>query len=151
MIVLPSGLPCDISDEESLARFITSSGWFAAQTGRIKHAAFLPAPDHETSVYRTDLLSTEAIREKGLHAAGDRSLHGAAIVRAGACRKATIAPHAKEPPTHHANLTGWPRDEKDLELQKSRRKLIAIEIAEDARWMPLQSDQSPLCEAPRNC
>lgn len=139
MSSLPSGLPIAIADQESLARFLMSSSWFSGGGARIKYPAFLPAPDNESSVYRIDELSPERIRECGFEAAGERTLHGAAVVAARACRKAGLEASSYEPPSHHANLIKWPVCESDPELQKSQRKLIATEIAEEAKWLPVHN------------
>jgi hypothetical protein len=79
--MLQSGLPEFVADEEDLARFLTSSGQFSARV--TKPAAFLPSPrDRETSVFRHGSEPREALWAIGReHGAGDRTLHGAAIVK----------------------------------------------------------------------
>ena len=137
MSLLPSGLEEAVSSEESLARMILSSGHFAPSTGRIKHPAFLPAPDNETSVFRADTLSPQDLTQHGALAATGRTLYGAAIVNASMVRRAGLEVKSKEPPPHHANLTKWPVDT-DPEMQKARRKVVATELAEDAQWRNLE-------------
>lgn len=128
---LRSGLPTAVDDQETVARFLPSSGWFARTTGRIKHQAYLPAPDHDTSVARNSTLDTKRLWRLGEEYLEGIPFHGAAIVRVEAIRKNSIDAVAHEPPDFHANLRGWPIDP-DPELQKSRRKAIALPIAEEA-------------------
>jgi hypothetical protein len=81
--MLASGLPDLVADDEDLARFLTSSGQFNAQMA--KPPAFLPSTsDRETSVFRHGSDPRAALWALGNeHAAGNRTLHGAAIVKAG--------------------------------------------------------------------
>lgn len=140
MSELPSGLKVHIADSEALARFCTSSSWVARTTGRVKHQAFLPAPDDDTSVYRVDGIASQEIwdlaaryfvnSENKAH-----KHHGAAVVTTGLIRKSGIDAIAHEGPPRHANLRGWPRDQ-DPVIEKSRRKEIATKIADKASYLP---------------
>ena len=136
MRTLPSGLPGVVGDDESLARIVIFSKWVAESTGRIKYPAFLPAPDHETSVFRKEALTNERLWELGAEAAERGTLYGAAVVQTGVVRRAGLDALACEPPPHHANLIYWPVLGDDPELQKARRKEIATEIAEEAWYLP---------------
>lgn len=136
MRVLPSGLEEHVADGETLGRYCASSSWFARETKRVKYPAFLPAPDDDTSVYRVTGLSLEAIWELArAHFVDSAGLphrhHGVALGEAGVVRDAGIEVVAQEPPPRHANLRGWPKHD-DPELQKSKRKEIAIRIADKA-------------------
>ena len=74
-MLLPSGLPEQVADEEDLARFLTQSSQFSAVMA--KPAAFLPNPkDRETSVSRHGRAPLEALWSLGLVAAGTRPLRG---------------------------------------------------------------------------
>ena len=132
MSTLPSGLPTVVRDDESLARIVIFSDWVAKSTGRVKYPAFLPAPDHETSVFRRASLTDERLWGLGAEAAKRGTLHGAAVVQTGVVRRAGLDAWACEPPPHHANLIRWPVLANDPELQKARRKEMATEIAEEA-------------------
>jgi hypothetical protein len=139
MSSLPSGLEDIPSDGEPLARFVTSSGWVAKSTGRVKHQAFLPAPDDDTSVYRVDGMSQAEIwthaEKHFVDGTGQpHPHHGAAISAASVVRQAGIGVIAHEPPPKHANLRGWPKHD-DPELQKSKRKEIATRIADAASFL----------------
>ena len=135
MSALPSGLPLIVEEDEPLARFMTSSSWFARTTRRVKHNAFLPAPDDDTSVFRARDLPPEALWKIGEEAMPDVGFHGAGIVKASLVRKATLDVIAGEPPPRHANIRGWPKND-DPELQKAARKKIAMSVAEEALFVP---------------
>jgi len=136
MSLLPSGLPIVVGDDESLARIVIYSDWVAKSKGRVKYPAFLPAPDHETSVFRRVAITDERLWELGAEAAERGTLYGAAVVLTGVIRKTGLNAWASEPPPHHANLIRWPVLADDPELQKARRKEIAMEIAEEAWFLP---------------
>ncbi|SRR6266571_403650 len=130
--MLASGLPDLVGDDEDLARFLTSTSQFNAQMA--KPAAFLPsASDRETSVFRHGSQPRDALWALGNeHAAGDRTLHCAAIVKAGDVRAVLLEVLADEPPPRHAAIRGWPWLDDDLDLQKAQRKERAAQIASKA-------------------
>ncbi len=139
MSLLASRIEDHVHDAESLARFCTSSSWVAKTTGRVKHQAFLPAPDDDTSVYRVTSMTPEEIwGHAEQHFVNPENQphkhHGAARIEAGHVRTSGIDILAQEGPPRHANLRGWPRHE-DPELQKSRRKEIATKIADKASFL----------------
>ncbi len=88
--MLASGLPELVADDEDLARFLTSSSQFNAQGA--KPLAFLPSANHrETSVFRHGSEPRDALWAIGdEHVAKTRTLHGAAIVKAGDVRAAQL-------------------------------------------------------------
>lgn len=125
--MLPSGLPEFVGDDEDLARFLTQTGHF--KKAFVKPSAFLPsADDRETSVSRHGSEPRHRLWQLGVAAAGNRSLHGAALFKAGAVRAAQLDVIASEPPPRHAGIVGWPLDN-DPELQKARQKELATVIA----------------------
>ena len=131
---LPSGLPEQVSDDEDLARFLTQSSHFTASMA--KPAAFLPSPhSRETSVTRHGREPREHLWAIGLASAGERNLHGAAIVKARLVRECQLQVLAEEPPARHAVIKGWPWDEADPVLQKARQKEIAVVIASGAHFV----------------
>lgn len=131
MKTLPSGLPDHVADDEDLARFLTQSSHFNATMA--KPAAFLPSPkDRATSVSRHGGALRDELWSLGLVASGDRKLYGAAILKAGVAREASLEVHADEPPPRHALLIGWPWDESDPEEQKAKQKEIALVLASRA-------------------
>jgi hypothetical protein len=133
--VLSSGLPEHVDDDESLARFLTSSHYFSSNG--IKPAAFLPNPkDGETSVFRHGGEPRASLWQIGnAHIAGERTLHGAAIFKARDVRKAMLDVTAVEPPARHANITGWPWSQADPDMGKAERKERAMQIAQHAKLL----------------
>jgi hypothetical protein len=121
-----------VAGDEEVARSLTSSSHFSKEKGRIKHNAYLPAPDDDTSVFRCTGLTVDAVRE--LIPEERRSRHGAAIVKAEVIREAGLDAIAVEPPPRHANIRGWPRHV-DPDEQKAQRKEAATILAENARHL----------------
>lgn len=135
--MLHSGLPDHVVDEEDLARFLTQSNQF--NKAMAKPSAFLPSPagvTFETSVSRHGREPIERLRSLGRLAAGERSLHGAAIVKAHVVRSVALTVDPDEPPDFHAVIRDWPRDI-DPELQKAKQKEAALTIAQSAELVPL--------------
>jgi hypothetical protein len=130
--VLPSGLSAVVADGELVARFLMSSGWFSREKNRVKHQAFLPAPDHDTSVFRTTISGKLELWKKGEAYLNGRNFYGAAVIPASIVRANGLELVPMEPPPAHANLRGWPIVDSDPELQKARRKTIATAVSEDA-------------------
>lgn len=129
--MLPSGLPDVVADTEPLARFLTSSSQFNNQMA--KPSAFIPSPqDQETSVYRHGSEPAEELWTiADTHVAGDRRIHGAAIVKAGDVRAVSLSVIADEPPPRHAAIRDWPLD-RDPDLEKAKQKEKAIHLARKA-------------------
>jgi hypothetical protein len=130
--MLASGLPDVVADDEDLARFLTSSSQFNARMA--KPAAFLPSVnDRETSVFRHGSEPRDALWAIGdAHAAGSRTLHGAAIVKARDVRATLLEVIAAEPPPRHAAIGGWPWLDDDPERQKAQQKEQALLVASKA-------------------
>lgn len=127
---LPSGLPENVSDEEFLARFLTSSGHFNSLGA--KHAAFMPsAKDGKTSVFRHGHEPSEALQAIGKqHVAGERRLFGAAMITAAEVRAVSLELKACEPPDRHADIVRWPWRAEDPDFAKGERKLLAMALAQ---------------------
>ena len=135
--MLPSGLPDEVADDESLTRFLTQSGHFNSVTA--KPSAFLPSPrSRNTSVFRIGN-EPATVRQVWAREASDsdRTLHGYAVFRVGGVRALSLEVVAEEPPPSHANLENWPWLEGDPELQKARQKEIAMGIASKAELVVL--------------
>jgi hypothetical protein len=133
--MLPSGLPEQVGDEENLARFLTSSGQFNSKG--VKHSAFLPEPKtQETSVFRHGSEPREALRAIGNeHVANERTIHGAAIIKAGEVRAAGLGVFPDELPPRHAVIRNWPRTGDDPDLLKAERKELAMSLASKAELL----------------
>lgn len=130
MAKLPSGLPDHVGDEEAIARFLTSSNQFNSIT--VKPSAFLPSPKYrETSVFRHGRKPIHELWKigKSVVSKGDRSLHGAAILKASDIRNTDLDVHADEPPPKHAVIRKWPWLDNDPDTTKAQQKLLAIQLA----------------------
>jgi hypothetical protein len=94
-------------------------------------------PSHgQVSVFRINQLDDSAIwkigsdialkRGQKLYARGDTSTHEIRKIGIDDLRKNMLDVVPNEPPPHHANIVGWPEDD------KPRQKLIALQIAATA-------------------
>src|SRR5436309_10183371 len=119
MALLPSGLSELVNDDEDLARFLTQRSQFGREIA--KPAAFLPSPaDRETSVSRHGPEPGERLWEIGKVATGDRTLYGAAIIKAESVALAKLQIISSEPPHRHAAIRGWPWPD-DSDLRKAQQ------------------------------
>lgn len=116
-----------IGSQENLTRFIFSSSHFSAENNRLKHNAFLPAPNGETSVSRIDELPAEDIWKIGgqISVARKQTLYGRGDIPASKVFAAGLDAVPAEPPPHHAIIVKWP-------TEKSSQKLKAMELANNA-------------------
>ncbi len=135
MVILPSGLPDLVADQEDLARFLPHKNLVFAATQTPKPAAFLPNPkDRETSVTRHGGEPLESLLEIGRDAMAKsgRTLFGATVFKAGVVHAARLETKSDEPPPRHAAIRAWPWIEEDPERQKSEQMQRAAFIARDA-------------------
>lgn len=132
MATLPSQLDELVADDEDLARFLTSSSQYSSRA--IKPGAFLPNPkDRETSAFRHGAEPRPQLWQLAEeNVAGERTLHGAAIVKARNVRAAKLTVVASEPPPRHAAIIGWPWIEADPDEQKAQQKELAAVLASTA-------------------
>jgi hypothetical protein len=79
----------------------------------------------EVSVFRIDGLSETAIWEIGSDVARqrDRTLYARGDTKASDVMKLGLDIRPNEPPPRHADLVGWPQND------KPRQKLIALQVA----------------------
>jgi hypothetical protein len=124
MAQLLSGLPEHVSDDEDLARFLTSSGHFNSTL--VRHNAFLPNPkDGETSVFRHGAKPIKELWKIAAEHISGATLHGAAVIKAKDVHAIKLTVLSHEPPPRHAAIRNWPMDS-DPVLQKARQKELAI-------------------------
>ena len=85
----------------------------------------MPNREGEVSVFRVAGLNETEIWTIGGDVARSvaRNLHGRAEIEAGAVRKNDLDVVSVEPPPRHANIVGWPEND------KSRQKILALELA----------------------
>ncbi len=91
-----------VAPAENLARFIFSSSHFSRENNRVKHNAFMPAPDGKS-----------------------QPLHARADIAAAELARVNLTVALSEPPPRHCNIEGWP-------AEKSAQKLIAMDLADAA-------------------
>lgn len=114
---------------ENLARYILHKSHFSSQQKRVKYAVFMPAPTGETSVFRISNLSEDEIWEIGRRDVAQKRempLLGRADISAFYVFNKNLKIIPDNIPPRHANIIGWPEE-------KSAQKLIAMELAENAR------------------
>ena len=100
----------------------------------MKPAVFLPAPNGETSVLRIDGVPDNLIWQTAETMANERNqtLYARADFPAETVNATAEATKVKvsvviaEPPPRHANIIGWPMDDKD------KRLLVAMQLANAA-------------------
>lgn len=120
--------------DELLARYITSSKWYRRGDQTVKQDAFIPPENPlELSTTRHLNLSENEIWDIGnkiVSGQQNRKLHGRADVEVSRVTSQSLNvvadPTADNP--NHANIRGWP-------LSKDARKLLALEIARNARFI----------------
>ena len=128
--MLPSGLAEQVSDDEPLARFLTSHNHYSFNGP--KAVAFLPNPkDNTTSVFRHGKEPRDQLWWIAGEAMGSRAVRGAAIVSANVVRSVGLELEAHEPPLRHANIVGWPSSP-DVLLNRGQAKELGLRIAAKA-------------------
>lgn len=120
----------NVTESESVTRYIFSKRHFSKKNDIVKYGAYLPAEDGKASIFRTTDLDEQDIWEIGwefvakptgrtLRARGDTS---AAIIMDTVL---DIVPDTTPHP-RHANIVNWPPD-------KAEQKLLAVQIANQAK------------------
>jgi hypothetical protein len=119
-----------VTDNEQLARYIFSKSHFSRQSNRVKAEAYMPNRG-QVSVFRIDGLTESAIWEIGddIATKRDRTLYARGDTKAHQVRKAGLDISPNEPPPRHANLLGWPEND------KGGHKLIALQLAAVATFV----------------
>lgn len=122
-------MEAEVSPAESVARFITQKSYYRPSNLTVRHNAFMPNRDGETSIYRIVGLNDEDIFEIGRLFVADemkKPLIGRAdiVVSRILERQLRVEPDPSPHP-RHANIVDWPED-------KSKHRLIAIELADEA-------------------
>ena len=118
-----------VSPTEPTARFITQKAYYRPGDKTVKHNAYMPNKDGETSIYRTSGITHPEICEIGQKYVGDiigRSIKGHAEIVVSEILKHRLAVEPDPSPhPRHANIISWPKD-------KAEQKIIAIELAANA-------------------
>lgn len=125
-----------VSQEESLARYLTQRDHFSRPDNAVKPKAFMPPPDLRLSVFRIAGLSTDAVWDIGQREVIDvlpqpRTLHGIAEIKALNVQENGLTVDPDNTPIRHANIVGWPEGPEN----KARRQSIAQELAAEAKLL----------------
>jgi hypothetical protein len=120
-----------VDKTENLSRFILFSKWFRSDN-TIKPDAFVPSPYVELSVTRQINISEIELWDLAKEVSVIRkcTLYGRADILAEPVMKQNLTIEPSEPPLNHANIKGYPED-------KSKQKLIALELAAEASFIAL--------------
>ncbi|MEW8509138.1 MAG: hypothetical protein AB2598_20850 [Candidatus Thiodiazotropha sp.] len=121
----------DILENETISRFLTSSGHLAKSKRIVKYGAFLPNGNGETSVYRITGATNPDIWDIGENYVrapiakkrGSCNLHGRGDIEAKEIldTKLTIEPKPRPHP-RHADIMSWPES-------KEEKQMLATELA----------------------
>ncbi|MBI4651268.1 hypothetical protein HY745_08300 [Candidatus Desantisbacteria bacterium] len=114
-----------ITTDEPLCRYLTSSSHFSQQNNRVKYSAFMPPSNLKLSIFRIVGLEENEIWEMGKKNISDKNLHGRAEISPMDINKAGLKIDPDNIPERHANIIGWPDE-------KSARQMAAIELASKA-------------------
>jgi hypothetical protein len=95
----------------------------------------MPHPLIELSVFRIGALAETEIRQIGEEVGRLRNkpLVGRGELTAAHVRKVGLDVKAKEPPPRHADIVGWPALSGTAKEDKSRQKLLAMQLVEETR------------------
>ncbi len=118
-----------IQSSESVARFIMQKTYFRPSTQTVRHNAFMPNREGQTSVYRIIGLDDPEIFEIGRRFVADKMnkplLGHADIEVLKILEKDLRVISDPDPHPRHANIVDWPED-------PEKNRLIAIELADEA-------------------
>jgi hypothetical protein len=117
-----------IHRDEPLARFIFSRRHFSPTKEIVKAPAFIPNPDDlQTSVFRIYDLIERQIRDVGEDVGRTqippRSPRARGEIKVQSVINVGLGVLPDEPPPRHAEIVGWPRDDKPQQLEIA--KLLA--------------------------
>ena len=127
-----------ITPNDKLARFVFNSNHIRAN-GTVKHQAFLPAKDGDTSVFCiTGLTHADVwnIADSYVVPVRLKPVKGSAEIISNDALEHNLTVTLSEPPPKHANISNWPGGLQPTDEDKARRKQIAQRLAEIANWIP---------------
>ncbi|MCD6293398.1 MAG: hypothetical protein J7M20_00405 [Deltaproteobacteria bacterium] len=118
-----------VSDSEPVCRFITGKDYYRPSDGTVRHNAFMPNREGETSVYRVIDLTDNAIFEIGCLFVAEKKgkpLKGRADILVSDILEKKLKVHSQPTPhPRHANIVAWPED-------RTKVRLLAQQLAADA-------------------
>ncbi len=125
-----SRLSKQIKQDEVIARYITSKGYFSRQKNIVKPQAFMPPRDLRLSVFRIEKLTAFEIWEIGFKEVIEKmmepkNLYGRADIKVKHVLSNKLQINPDNRPPRHANIINWP-------VAKEEQKSIAQELAAEA-------------------
>ena len=118
-----------IKSSEPLSRFITEKSYYRPSDKTVRHNAFMPNRDGETSVYRIIGLGDPEIFEIGQRFVADKRnkpLLGRADINVlKILEKELKVISDPDPHPRHANIVDWPEE-------REKYRLIAVELADES-------------------
>ena len=117
-----------IDSEELLTRYVFEKTYYRSD-GTVKHNAFMPNRNGETSVYRISNLNIDEVwnigehfvaRKRNKELLGRTDIGAYHVLNNGLEVKAENDPHPR-----HANIIGWPEE-------RPKQKMIAVQLAAKA-------------------
>ena len=119
----------EVAGSEPICRFVFGKDYYRPSDESVRHNAFMPNNDGETSVYRTISLSDEKIYDLGKgFVAPERKkpIKGWVNIEASRIMEQQLRVDPKPKPHHrHANIVDWPEDREKI-------RLIALELASES-------------------
>ena len=119
----------EVAASEPICRFVTGKDYYRPSDESVRHNAFMPNKDGETSVYRTISLNDEKIYDLGKRFVAPKKkkpIKGWADILASRIMEQQLRVDPKLHPHHrHANIVDWPKD-------REKNRLIAIKLASES-------------------
>ncbi len=121
-----------IHRSEPLARFIFSRRHFLPAQKVVKAPAFIPGSDLQTSVFRIHELGEHQIRDIGEDVGRTqippRSPRARGEIKVQSVINVGLGVLPDEPPPRHAEIVGWPRDDKPQQLEIAKLLAAAAQL-----------------------
>jgi len=127
----------EVAASEPVCRFITGKDYYRPSDKSVRHNAFMPNSEGETSVYRIIDLNHENIYKIGslfVASIKGKPLKGRADIVVSEILKCRLRVEPQpNPHPRHANIVDWPESE-------SEPRMIALKLAEKAELHLIDSD-----------
>jgi hypothetical protein len=118
-----------IQPSEPVARFITQKAYYRSEIKTVKHNAFMPNREGQTSIYRIIDLDNPEIFKIGQRFVADqmnKPLLGRADIKVSTILEKDLSVISDpDPHPRHANIVDWPEE-------REKYRLIAVELADEA-------------------
>ena len=118
-----------VGSSENISRFVLSRRWIRADN-TVRHIAFTPNNNGETSVFRISGISDNEVWNIGEREVGmkqNKPILGRADITASIILSNHLEIIQSEPPERHADITSWPEE-------KDKQRDVALKLAEKAEF-----------------